>query len=238
MPGNRWAADAKRCSNSTDGEVTATEHVKNMPSSWVSDRGEYTTASRGRRPRSVRRSFHVPFMRNNNVTRQEDLVVLSVSARRGGLRGGCLLSLPWNAPGSPVVIVCAGIAGLRAAHEFRKQRGPHSRILILENHAMIGGEAKHNEFDVGGVRLLGPQGSNDFGLPKPGGTARERPRLREEGCNFRLGHRSGRQQGGTVATAGRPMTGNIRPSVFPTPRVAVHWRREFELVRAEAFHSL
>jgi spermidine dehydrogenase len=30
---------------------------------------------------------------------------------------------------------------------------------------MPGGEAKQNEFDVEGIRLLGPQGSNDFGLP-------------------------------------------------------------------------
>ena len=64
-----------------------------------------------------------------------------------------------------LVVVGGGIAGLSAAHRFRRLRGASARILILENHAMPGGEAKQNEFDVGGIRLLGPQGSNDFGAP-------------------------------------------------------------------------
>jgi len=64
-----------------------------------------------------------------------------------------------------LVVVGGGIAGLTAAHRFRQLRGATARILILENHAMPGGEARQNEFEVDGVRLLGPQGSNDFGLP-------------------------------------------------------------------------
>ena len=64
-----------------------------------------------------------------------------------------------------LVVVGGGIAGLSAAHRFRQLRGATARVLILENHAMPGGEAKQNEFDVEGIRLLGPQGSNDFGLP-------------------------------------------------------------------------
>jgi spermidine dehydrogenase len=64
-----------------------------------------------------------------------------------------------------LVVVGGGIAGLSAAHRFRQLRGATARILILENHAVPGGEAKQNEFDVEGTRLLGPQGSNDFGLP-------------------------------------------------------------------------
>ncbi len=64
-----------------------------------------------------------------------------------------------------LVVVGGGIAGLSAAHRFRQLRGAAARILILENHAMPGGEARQNEFDVEGVRLQGPQGSNDFGLP-------------------------------------------------------------------------
>ena len=63
-----------------------------------------------------------------------------------------------------LVVVGGGIAGLSAAHRFRQLRGASARILILENHAMPGGEARQNEFDVEGIRLLGPQGSNDFGL--------------------------------------------------------------------------
>src|SRR5215813_12533797 len=42
-------------------------------------------------------------------------------------------------------IVGGGIAGLSAAHEFRKLRGRSARILIIDNHAMLGGEARQNE---------------------------------------------------------------------------------------------
>ena len=35
---------------------------------------------------------------------------------------------------------------------------------MLDNHVMWGGEAKRNEFLVDGVRLIGPQGSNAFGI--------------------------------------------------------------------------
>lgn len=64
-----------------------------------------------------------------------------------------------------LVIVGAGIAGLAAALEFAKRRKPGERCLVLDNHPMFGGEAKENEFDVGGVRLLAPQGSNGFFVP-------------------------------------------------------------------------
>jgi spermidine dehydrogenase len=64
-----------------------------------------------------------------------------------------------------LVVVGGGIAGLSAAQRFRQLRGETAHILILENHAMPGGEARQNEFEVDGTRLLGPQGSNDFGLP-------------------------------------------------------------------------
>lgn len=64
-----------------------------------------------------------------------------------------------------LVIVGAGFAGLGAALEFSKKRKPGQTCLMLDNHPMFGGEAKENEFDVGGVRLIGPQGSNSFFLP-------------------------------------------------------------------------
>jgi spermidine dehydrogenase len=60
-----------------------------------------------------------------------------------------------------VVIVGGGISGLSAAHHF-KRLYPTGRCLVLDNHPMFGGEAKRNEFEVDGVRLMGPQGSNDF----------------------------------------------------------------------------
>lgn len=44
-----------------------------------------------------------------------------------------------------LVVVGAGISGLAAAYFYRKQHGPDSRILILDNHDDFGGHAKRNE---------------------------------------------------------------------------------------------
>jgi spermidine dehydrogenase len=84
--------------------------------------------------------------------------------RDGGYSEAVIAAAP-EAGQFDLVVVGGGIAGLSAAHRFRQLRGAAARILILENHAMPGGEARQNEFDVEGIRLLGPQGSNDFGLP-------------------------------------------------------------------------
>lgn len=62
------------------------------------------------------------------------------------------------------VIVGGGIAGLSAAHHFRRLH-PGGRCLLLDDHPIFGGEAKRNELEVDGVRLIGPQGSNDFTVP-------------------------------------------------------------------------
>jgi spermidine dehydrogenase len=67
-----------------------------------------------------------------------------------------------------LVVVGGGIAGLSAAYYFIKATGIGRRVLLLENHAMLGGEARQNEFMVEGQRLLGPQGSNDFSVPPAG----------------------------------------------------------------------
>jgi spermidine dehydrogenase len=67
-----------------------------------------------------------------------------------------------------LVVVGGGIAGLSAAYYFTKAAGTGKRVLLLDNHSMLGGEARQNEFIVAGERLLGPQGSNDFGIPVPG----------------------------------------------------------------------
>lgn len=45
-----------------------------------------------------------------------------------------------------LVVVGGGISGLAAAYFYRKQHGPQSRILILDNHDDFGGHAKRNEF--------------------------------------------------------------------------------------------
>jgi spermidine dehydrogenase len=64
-----------------------------------------------------------------------------------------------------LVIVGAGLAGLGAALEYAKRRRTGQTCLMLDNHPIFGGEAKENEFDVGGLRLIGPQGSNGFFMP-------------------------------------------------------------------------
>jgi spermidine dehydrogenase len=68
-----------------------------------------------------------------------------------------------------LVIVGGGFAGLIAAYEFHKAR-PNGRCLILENHPVFGGEAKHNQMLVDGVVLTGPQGSNDAVVPRADNT--------------------------------------------------------------------
>ncbi len=57
------------------------------------------------------------------------------------------------------VIVGGGISGLAAALFFARNAGPNATTLILENHSIFGGEAKQNEFEVDGQRLITHQGS-------------------------------------------------------------------------------
>ena len=67
-----------------------------------------------------------------------------------------------------LVVVGGGFSGLSAAHHFRRLN-PGGRALILDNHPIFGGEAKRNDFLVNGIRVSGPQGSNDTGvLPETG----------------------------------------------------------------------
>ena len=86
-----------------------------------------------------------------------------------------------------LVIVGAGLAGLMTAWEYSRMSGGGRRILILDNAAMFGGEARENEFNVEGTRLIAPQGSNQFGLARKGsGTPAE---AFFDGCNLPYEHR-------------------------------------------------
>ena len=67
-----------------------------------------------------------------------------------------------------LIIVGGGLSGLSGAYYYHKATGGSRRCLILENHAMFGGHCKQNEFLVAGHRLIGPQASNDFGVPRKG----------------------------------------------------------------------
>jgi spermidine dehydrogenase len=64
-----------------------------------------------------------------------------------------------------LVVVGGGFAGTVAAHQFLKEGGRGRSCLLLENHPILGGEAKRNEFVVRGQRLIGPQGSNEGSPP-------------------------------------------------------------------------
>jgi len=65
------------------------------------------------------------------------------------------------------VAVGGGISGLAAALFYQKNKG--GRCLVLDNHAIFGGEAKRNEFVVDGQRVIAHQGSAIFLVPKKGG---------------------------------------------------------------------
>jgi spermidine dehydrogenase len=67
-----------------------------------------------------------------------------------------------------LLVVGGGLSGLGSAYYFAKATGGKKRCLILENHLMFGGHCKQNEFVVNGQRLIGPQASNDFGIPREG----------------------------------------------------------------------
>lgn len=70
------------------------------------------------------------------------------------------------------VIVGGGFTGAMAAWRLLKDTGRKASCLILENNLAMGGEAKRNEFEVRGHRLMGPQGSNQMAV-FPTGPLRE-----------------------------------------------------------------
>jgi len=57
------------------------------------------------------------------------------------------------------VIVGGGISGIAAALLFQRQSRRPRTCLVLDNHPVLGGEAKRNEFNVDGQRLMIHQGS-------------------------------------------------------------------------------
>jgi spermidine dehydrogenase len=67
-----------------------------------------------------------------------------------------------------LVIVGGGISGLAAALFFQREGGAGRTCLVLDDHAMFGGLAKANEFEVGGDRLVANQASAMFFPPLPG----------------------------------------------------------------------
>jgi spermidine dehydrogenase len=66
-----------------------------------------------------------------------------------------------------LLVVGGGLSGLAAAVFFQKNTG--GRCLVLDNHAIFGGEARRNEFLVDGQRIVAHQGSAIFLVPGKGG---------------------------------------------------------------------
>jgi spermidine dehydrogenase len=68
-----------------------------------------------------------------------------------------------------LIVVGGGISGLAAAHFYRAQTSPQSRILILDNHDDFGGHAKRNEFNLRGHLNLLNGGTLEIDSPRPYG---------------------------------------------------------------------
>ncbi len=96
------------------------------------------------------------YARSNGNTHE---VVNATHALRNGDFKARIRLAPDSGESYDLVVVGAGFAGLAAAYRWHKER-PSDRVLILDVHPIFGGEAKQNEFEVDGVRLWGPQGSN------------------------------------------------------------------------------
>jgi spermidine dehydrogenase len=97
-------------------------------------------------------------------------VVQAAHRVRDGIYDAEVMQKAESAGQFDLVVVGGGIAGLSAAYYFSKG-APGRRVLVLENHPMIGGEARQNEFSVAGERLLAPQGSNCFVVPALGNSS-------------------------------------------------------------------
>ena len=65
------------------------------------------------------------------------------------------------------VVVGGGISGLASALTFTRRARAGTSCLVLDNHPVFGGEAKRNEFDVDGHRLVAHQGSAFYFVPYP-----------------------------------------------------------------------
>ena len=90
---------------------------------------------------------------------------------RDGTQARALASASATGETFDLAVVGGGFAGLAAAFQFHanRQEEKEGTCLILDNHPVFGGEAKENEFSVGGYRLFSPQGSNGF-MPPAGRT--------------------------------------------------------------------
>ncbi len=67
-----------------------------------------------------------------------------------------------------VAVVGGGISGLAAALFVTRAAGSTRTCLVLDDHPVVGGLARRNEFDVAGQRLIASQASAMYFPPLPG----------------------------------------------------------------------
>ncbi len=65
-----------------------------------------------------------------------------------------------------LIVVGAGLAGLAAAHVYKKERGGNARILLLENNDDFGGHARRNTFKWNDTTLIVNGGTYDLEAPE------------------------------------------------------------------------
>src|SRR5579862_88220 len=95
-------------------------------------------------------------------------VVNAAHGIRDGLYGAAIPGARELGETYDLVIVGGGFSGTIAAYQFLKSTDRKRSVLLLDNHPVIGGEAKRNEFVVRGHRMIGPQGSNGTYIPTSG----------------------------------------------------------------------
>ncbi len=99
-----------------------------------------------------------------------DVVTSAHQIRDGAFNNAARLKPQDTGEVYDLVAVGGGSAGLGAAYFFHKLSPRPGKCLVLENHAIFGGEAKQNEFVVNGERLIGPQGAWRM-VPEPSETS-------------------------------------------------------------------
>jgi spermidine dehydrogenase len=104
------------------------------------------------------------YARSNGNTHE---VMTGAHAMRDGAFETSVASAADTGETYDLVVVGGGLSGLAAAVFFQKRTG--GRCLVLDDHAIFGGEAKRNEFLVDGQPVVAHQGSAIFLVPGQGG---------------------------------------------------------------------
>ncbi len=97
----------------------------------------------------------------NPISGEQDYLVATSSAHKDVVRidGQTITGTEDSAEVFDVVVIGAGLSGLAASYYVQQNTNGSARVLIIENHDDFGGNARRDEFQVGGRRLYAPQAS-------------------------------------------------------------------------------